>query len=254
MILLKYLSSLLRFFSENDYTHKGNLAVIISDIYENNPEITLDAFTREIIAIKSDFFRINKINRQIFAETLFTLLEKTKQQQKGKIDNSSIAQKFITHYFEIGYKKDKNIEYREKIFKQFRNIPNPHPRLLSALDLLLQRIDPSHQVGLHGVKEYSGVDLVKKVDTARIGFQMKTINDDISEDKIRVQTSKALEYNLEGFVWIYGRPPSKSVDNSIQAAFHHFARINEKKQMYCTFVIPEVFAELLLKYNLELST
>ena len=251
MTVLKYLSAVLRFFNENDYTHRENVAILVSDIYEQNPEINLDEFKNRIKGIRSDFFRINKINRSKFAESVFALLNKTKNQYEGKKDRFEIARDFVSRFLEIGFEKDKYEEDRKRILKLFRTVAKPHLKLLEVLDSLLQKIDKSYQIGLHGVKEYSGIDLAKKVDTAIIGFQMKTVNDDISEDKIRAQASKAQEYKLDGFVWIYGRPPSKDVDNSVQAAFHHFMRINETKSMYCAIVLPEVLAELLIKYSIE---
>jgi peptidoglycan/xylan/chitin deacetylase (PgdA/CDA1 family) len=108
-------------------------------------------------------------------------------------------------------------------------------------------------VSLHGTKEYSGVDISKKIGDAAIGIQVKSINDDISEDKVRAQTSKALEYNFDGFVWIYGRPSSNEVTTSIQAAYHYFARINDAKKMYCTLIHPELLAELFRKYAINLE-
>lgn len=252
MTVLKYLSAILRFFNEKDYTHRENVAILLSDIYEQNPEITLEEFKTKIKAIRNDFFRINEINRGVFAESIFVLLEKVKHQQKGKLENFEVVHNFVSRFLEIGYEKAENKENRGKIIQQLKDISKPHPKLLEALDSLLQKIDQSCQVGLHGVKEYSGVDLVKKIGNALIGFQMKTVSDDISEDKIRAQASKAQEYKLDGFVWIYGRPPSKKVDNSVQAAFHHFMRINETRSMYCAIVLPEVWAELLMKYSIEL--
>lgn len=251
MTVLKYLSTVLRFINENSYSHRENVAILISDIYEQNPEITLEEFKNKIKAIRSDFFRINKISRSPFAESVFALLEKTKNQHIGKKEKFEIVRNFVSRFLEIGFEKGKHEEDREKILQQFRNVSKPHPKLIEVLDSLLQKINKSYQVGLHGVKEYSGVDLAKKVDTAIIGFQMKTVSDDISEDKIRAQTSKAREYKLDGFVWIYGRPPSKDVDNSVQAAFHHFTRINETKSMYCAVILPEVLAELLIEYSIK---
>lgn len=94
---------------------------------------------------------------------------------------------------------------------------------------------------------------MKKVDNAIIGFQIKSINDNISEDRIRSQTLKALEYNLDGFVLVYSLPPSRKVDNSIQAIFHLFKRINDSGKMYCAIIHPELLAELFRKYEVNLD-
>ena len=251
MSFLKYLTAILRFFNQNDYTYRENIATIISDIYERNPNITLSEFKKEIKLIRSDFFRINKINKSVFAESLFSILEETKKRQKEKITNFEVARDFISRKLEIGFEKTRHKEERDKLLERFGNVSKPHQKLIASLDSLLQKISQSYQIELHGVKEYSGVDLVKRIEHTLIGFQMKSINDDITEDKIRAQTSKALEYNLDGFVWIYGRPPSKDVDNSAQAAIHHFMRINETKKMYCAVAKPELLAELFVKNEVE---
>ena len=122
---------------------------------------------------------------------------------------------------------------------------------MEAFEQLLQKIAESFQVSLHGTKEYSGTDISKKIQEAIVGFQIKSVNDNISEDKIRSQTSKALEYGMAGFVWIYGCPLSKAVESSIQAAYHHFTRINETKKMYCAVIPPELLAELFRKYMID---
>jgi hypothetical protein len=248
---LKYLSAILHYFDQKDYTNRDNVAIIISDIYENNPKITEREFVRKVQNIKNDFFRLNRIDREKFAKSLFESLTTVIKEQKQKASKFDIAKKFITQCFEIGYNKEKFQAERAIILDRFKNEPKPHPKLINALDKLLSKIEQSYQIGLHGVKEYSGVDLAKKVEGSLIGFQIKTVNDDISEDKIRAQTSKAQEYKLDGFVWLYGRPPSRKVDDSAQAAFHYFMRINEGRTMYTTLVIPDTFAELLRKNNVE---
>jgi len=248
---LKYFSAILRYFNQKDYTNRDNVAIIISDIYENNPRITESSFVKKVQHIKNDFFRLNRIDRRKFAKSLFEILTKISKEQKEKASEFDIAKVFITQYFEIGYNKDEFQSERGIILDRFKNEPKPHPKLIKALDDLLSKIDRSYQIGLHGVKEYSGVDLVKKVEGSLIGFQIKTVNDDISEDKIRAQTSKAQEYKLDGFIWLYGRSPSRKVDDSAQAAFHYFMRINEGGTMYASLVLPETFAELLRKNNIQ---
>lgn len=248
---MKYFSAILRYFNQKDYTNRDNVAIIISDIYENNPRITESSFVKKVQHIKNDFFRLNRIDRRKFAKSLFEILTKISKEQKEKASEFDIAKVFITQYFEIGYNKDEFQSERGIILDRFKNEPKPHPKLIKALDDLLSKIDRSYQIGLHGVKEYSGVDLVKKVEGSLIGFQIKTVNDDISEDKIRAQTSKAQEYKLDGFIWLYGRSPSRKVDDSAQAAFHYFMRINEGGTMYASLVLPETFAELLRKNNIQ---
>jgi len=64
---------------------------------------------------------------------------------------------------------------------------------MRAFSVLLQKISSSFQTPLHVTNEYSGVDISKKIKEARIGFQIKSVNNNISKDKIRSQFSKAQE-------------------------------------------------------------
>jgi hypothetical protein len=245
---LKYLSAILDLFNEKEYTHRGNVAILLAELYEQDTQTKFEDFSAYVERMRTDFFRINRIDRRKFAESAYNILEKTKNEHATK-NNFEIAKNFVTRFLDIGYVKDQHRNERTQIIEKFRT-SDPHPKLIESLDCLLQKIEQTHQVGLHGTKEYSGVDLVKRIQQAKIGFQVKTINDDISEDKIRSQTSKALEYKLDGFVWIFGRPPSKVVDTSAQAAFHHFLRINENRRMYCSFVLPEILAELFRRHGM----
>ena len=251
---MKYLSAILRYFNEKDYKNRENVAIVISDFFEENSRISEEEFLKKIKSIKSDFFRLNEIDKVVFTKAVYERLRKVDKQQKNKESNFDLAKRFIAENLEVSYSKEEHKEERKKLLDEFKNIPKPHPKLVESLDSILNKINQSSQMGLHGVKEYSGVDIVKKIDSILIGFQIKTINDDITEDKIRAQTSKADEYNLDGFVWIYGRPPSKDVDNSVQAVFHYYVRINEKRKIYCTIILPEQFAELLRKHSIDLSS
>lgn len=249
MTTLKYLDAVLRYLDQKDYTHRENVAILISDIFEENKQISEEEFIVEIKKIRNDFFRINKIDRPLFAKKVLAVLKKVDVEQKQKSSRFEIAQKFITRFLELGYNPEDHKDERAGIFDKLKTESEPHTKLVKTLDCMLGKMNQTYQLGLHGVKEYSGVDLVKKVDNSLIGFQIKSVNDDISEDKIRAQTSKALEYKLDGFVWLYGRPPSRKVDDSVQAAFHYFLRINQEKTMFASLVMPEVFAELLMQYN-----
>jgi len=121
---------------------------------------------------------------------------------------------------------------------------------MEAFNKLLDRIGLSYQIDLHGVKEYSGIDISKSLNDATIGFQIKSRNDDISEYMIRSETSKAQDWKMDGFVLIYGRERDKKVEPSIQAAYHHFKILKDSKRMYCAIVYPELLAELFRKYSI----
>lgn len=202
---------------------------------------------------RTNFFVVNKISKQDFSQLLFPQLSQIDLTEHLQLSRFEAAMKFISDYLEVGYDKSRCIEERTRIIALFGSIKNPHAKLLNAFETLLQKISESFQVALHGTKEYSGVDISKKTQEATLGFQMKSKNDDISEDKMRSQTSKALEHGLDGFVWIYGCPVTKDVDSSIQAGYHYFRKINASKKMYCALIHPELLAELFRKNKINLE-
>jgi len=76
---MTYLDVVLRLFNKEDYSHREDIAIIISDIFEKDPNMSLDVFKRKINGIKRDFFRINRLNREGFAERIFELLTEQKE-------------------------------------------------------------------------------------------------------------------------------------------------------------------------------
>jgi len=247
---MKYLDVVLRYFNENEYTHREDVAIIISDIFEENPDISLEEFVKKIKGIRRDFFRINQLNRANFSETLYVLLNRTRRERPDKLSMFNLAKKFISKNFEIGFDRAKYVEEREAILKKFSTIKKPHTIIMEAFNKLLDKIVLSYQIDLHGVKEYSGIDISKSLNNAIIGFQIKSRNDDISEHMIRSETSKAQDWKMDGFVLIYGRERNKKVEPSIQAAYHHFKILKDSKRMYCAIIYPELLAELFRKYSI----
>lgn len=249
---MKYLDALLRYFNENDYTHRKDVAIIISDIFEENPDISLEGFVKKIKGIKRDFFRINRLNRTDFSKTVYVLLNRAKKERPDRINKFNMAKTFISKHLEIGFDRAKHIEEREVVLKKLSTIKKPHTVIMKALNKLLDRIKVSYQIDLHGVKEYSGIDISKSLSDALIGFQIKSPNDDISEHMIRSETSKAQDWGFDGFVLIYGRERDKKVEPSIQAAYHHFRILKDSGKMYCAIVYPELLAELFRKYSVQI--
>jgi len=221
-------------------------------LHETPGGVSWDDFLKSMQNTKTMLFKINRVKKHDFIYALYSKLSELDLKQYIEILRYDIAKDFISEHLEIGYDKSKFVLERDSILAKLGSIRSPHDKLNKAFEILLQKISESFQVPLHGTKEYSGIDLSKRVKDATIGFQLKSVNDDISEDKIRAQTSKALEYKLDGFVWIYGRSLSKEVESSIQAAYHHFKRINETKRMYCAIIAPELLAELFRKYRVDL--
>lgn len=153
-------------------------------------------------------------------------------------------------HLEIGLRPE-NIDRRQKIITDFQQIKNPHESLMRTFNEILMNIEKTYQLNLHGVKEYSGIDIIKKYKDSFLGFQIKSKNDNIKEDRIRSQTSKALEWNFAAFVLIYGRKRTKSVDTSIQSAFHYYKSLNAEKEIYCSVIPPELFAELIIIHDID---
>ena len=247
---MKYLDALLRYFNENDYTHRADVAIIISDIFEENPDISLEAFMKKIRGIRRDFFRINRLNRANFSETLYILLNRVRKERPDKISKLNVAKTFISEHFEIGLNRAKHAEERDAILKKFSTVKKPHTVIMGAFNELLDRLKVSYQIDLHGVKEYSGIDISKSMEDVMIGFQIKSRNDDISEHMIRSETSKAQDWKFDGFLLIYGRERDKKVETSIQAAYHHFKILKDSGRMYCVIIYPELLAELFRKYSI----
>jgi len=81
---MKYLDALLRFFNQNDFTNREDVAILISDIFEGNPNISLEDFKKSVKRIRRDFFRINRLKRDDFSEMVYALLNKTKKERPDK--------------------------------------------------------------------------------------------------------------------------------------------------------------------------
>lgn len=249
---MKYFDTILRYFNDNDFTHREDVALIISEIYEQDPDVNLEDFRKQIKGIRRDFFRINKLNRESFAETLYVLLNKVKKERPDRLTKFNLAKSFSSRYFEIGFDSTKFTEERNAILDSFESIKKPHQALMKAFNQLLEKIQTSYKIDLHGVKEYSGIDISKDYKGVVLGFQIKSRNDDISEHMIRSESSKAQDYKMNGFVLVYGRRRDRSVEISIQAAYHHFKIIRDSGRMYCAIVYPELLAELFRVHSIVL--
>jgi hypothetical protein len=241
---MKYLDAVLRYFNGNDYIHREDVAILISDIFEENPDISLENFTKRIEGIKRDFFRINRLKRASFSETLYVLLNRVRKERPDKTNKFNKAKNFISKHFEIGFDKTVYSKEREAILNQFSITKEPHTALMKTFNQLLDRIKVSYQIDLHGVKEYSGIDISKSLENATIGFQIKSRSDDISEHMIRSETSKAQDWKFDGFVLVYARKRDKKVESSVQAAYHHFKILKDSGRIYCAILYPDLLAEL----------
>lgn len=250
---MKYLDAILRYFNRNDYTHREDVALIISDLFEENPNINLEDFKKKIKSIRRDFFRINRLNRDDFAETVYVLLNVVRKERPDTLSKFRLAEKFISKHFEVGFDSTEFVEERNAIFQKFSTLKEPHKVIMETFNRLLDKIQVSYKIDLHGVKEYSGIDISKSLEDATIGFQIKSRYDNISEHMIRSESSKAQDWKMDGFVLVYARERDKKVETSIQAAYHHFKVLNDSRRMYCAIIHPELLAELFREYSVNIE-
>lgn len=247
---MKYLDAILRFFNQNDFTNREDVAILISEIFERNSDMSLEDFKKSVRKIRRDFFRINKLNRDEFSEMIYIVLNRTRMERPDETRSFDLARSFISKHLQIGFDGAKFVEERNNILEMFETIKKPHEVLLKAFNQVLDKMQISYKIDLHGIKEYSGIDIYKDYKGSSIGFQIKSRNDVISEHMIRSESSKAQDYGINGFVLIYGRKRDKIVDTSIQAAYHHFKILNDSRRMYCAIIDPGLFAELIRKYSI----
>jgi hypothetical protein len=248
---MTYLDCLLRFFRREEYLNRENVAIIISNIFEQSPTISIDDFKKKIRALKSDFFRINGLNRGIFAEKVFGILKDELRNNPENESKFNQAKTFISKNFETSFNRSENIEFRRQLIEQFSGIKKPHEKLMESMNELLDKVSVSFSVDLHGVKEFSGIDIAKDIKDAVIGIQIKTRNDNISENMILSEVTRAQNYCINGFVLVYGRKMTKKVQSSIGGAFHIFKRLNDNKKIYSAIVEPELLAELFRIYSID---
>jgi hypothetical protein len=233
-----------------NYSHREDLPIIISNIYEKNPNISKEEFLKKIVTLKYDFFYLNGINRKNFSIELYKILNETSKKYEDVDNKYDELYSFIENNLLIGI-QEKNVENRKMIIDYFTNVKKPHEKLMILFNKVLQKIELTYQIDLHGVKEYSGIDIVKRHKGLDIGFQIKSRNDDISEDRIRSQTSKSIEQGIDVFVLVYGRKNTNKTSSSIQMAYHYFKNLYEKEKKLCYIISPEIFAELLILHKIN---
>jgi hypothetical protein len=250
---MTYLDTILRFFSSEEYSNRQNIPIIISNIFEQNPDITIEDFKRKISITKTDFFRINRLNRDKFAERIFQALNLQKIYEQNSHTQYQVAKDFIIKNLEIGFQHNTRVESRKALIRQFSTIKMPHEAIMNSVNRLLDKLEPSYSIDLHGVKEYSGIDIAKTLQGSVIGFQIKTRDDDISENMILSEITRARNYEISGFVLIYARTRTKKVEASIQGAYHIFKRLKDQKEIYPAIVEPDLLAELFLNYSISVT-
>ena len=216
-------------------------------------EIEFSIFQRECQRIKTNFFKVNRVKKRGFLSDLFSELRKEDLEGLGLYDRFDKAREFISKYLEIGYRTDEFSKERKMLIDAMMRIKEPHERIMECFNELLQKIASSYQIDLHGVKEYSGIDICKKHKGVIIGFQIKSKNDNVSEHMIRSESSKAEEWDFKGFVLIYARKRNRKVDTSMQAAFHHFKRLIKTRRIYCAIIHPELLAELFREQSIDIG-
>jgi len=71
---LIYLDQILRYISREEYTHRGNVPILLADYFEENPFCSLEEFLKFVKSIRNDFFRINRIDRAVFSTEIHAIL------------------------------------------------------------------------------------------------------------------------------------------------------------------------------------
>jgi len=240
------------FLDYDSYSQKlSNSYVKLLKSYGTDLEFSL--FYDECQKIKTNFFRLNgRIKKRDFLSDLFTQLISEDLEALGLFEKFDMARSFLSKYLERGFRADRFKDERKMLIEKMMTVKEPHEKIMARFNELLQKITQSYQIDLHGVKEYSGIDICKKYRDATIGFQIKSKNDDISENLIRAEVSKAQEYGIDGFVLMYARKTTRKVTASIQSAYHHFNRLNSSRIICCSIINPEMLAELFREYSIIL--
>ncbi len=242
---MERLNRILNVLNRENVEYDDSFPIELAQILERNPTISEEEFVKQAGRIRTNLFRRYKLSKQSF-------LRSVHKEAGGALSVSSpfeISKHFVENFLKLGL-SPKNDEVRQQILASFKT-KAPHGKLLTALGQLLQRITTSHQLSLHGTKEYSGIDLAKTVAGTEIGFQLKSQYDDVSEKSIRYQHSKAREWQLDGYVLIFARKPESKVSEAIQVAHHFFTNENERGEMFCALLTPEQLAELFVIYQIR---
>lgn len=91
---LAYLDVILRYMTQEEFTHRENIPIMLSDYLNQNPHSDLDKFTKFVESIRSDFFRINRIDRLNFAREIFHLCKTIKSTYIPEVEeNESLTEK-----------------------------------------------------------------------------------------------------------------------------------------------------------------
>ncbi|MGA2972610.1 MAG: hypothetical protein ABSE39_08325 [Candidatus Bathyarchaeia archaeon] len=127
---MRRFSAILRFLRENDLRNVDDVAILVSDIFEESPAITKDAFKLEIRKIKSDFFRINHLQKGLFADQIFRAVSSIRE----RIPEESLAVKKQYEFVSV-----EEIESFEKA----RSVDRDKVRRLLPIELEEEKIKQS---------------------------------------------------------------------------------------------------------------
>jgi hypothetical protein len=255
----RILSVVMDFIHDEDLTDYDSYSRKISNTYVKllksfGTDLEFSLFYDKCKRIKTNFFLLNTVKKRDFLSELFKKLVSEDLEALGLFENFDIARDFVSKYIERGFAVDKFKNDRKMLIEKMMTIEKPHEKIMTCFNEVLQNLAQSYQLDLHGVKEYSGIDICKKHKGITLGFQIKTKDDDISENLIRSEVSKAQEYGIDAFIIIYARKRTRKVDASIQAAFHYFKRLMDSHEIYCSIINPELLAELFREYSVSIQT
>ncbi|MCP8309403.1 MAG: hypothetical protein H3Z53_01210 [archaeon] len=251
----RVLSVIMEFIHREGYADYDGFASKLTHTYiqllEEKGNPTSEDFSKSAEKIRTNFFRTNRGAKK--REFISRLFNKLSTEVREALSSFDLAKRFVSTYFEVGFDSSKFQEERRNIIEKIMTVSKPHKKLIVAFSRLLQKIKTTYQIELHSTKEFSGADIVKKLGNIKIGFQVKSKNDDISEEKIRSTVSHAQEWKLNSLVLVYGREEDKRVKESIAAAYHFFERVNSEGKIYCSVIQPNLLAELFRCYKISLE-
>ena len=138
----KHLDAILRYVSREDYTHRNNVPIVLADYYTENPRCGLEEFIEYVLSIRSDFFRINRINRQSFAQEVYQILRKLPVPlKKATREDDSISTKLDALLVASEQAKDDHSSIKKRVDETYEVISKEMMSQVESIITILTEID-----------------------------------------------------------------------------------------------------------------
>ena len=242
----RVLNKILQFLDDRDLNYEDDYPIKLAKIYTSSLLEEPSSVIQKTANVKSNFFVQNGIKKQPFLKDLLKYIQPLLD------DNKHMTIEIFTENYLHPKLNSTDQAKIDSILLKIGSIRSPHEKLLRIFGRLLNQISSTHQIHIHGNKEFSGVDIVKAINSSIVGFQIKGPNDEIDEKDIRYQHSQALGSGLDGYILIFARKETRKVVNAQAAAFNTFSSFKDKSIMYCDIIAPSNFAKLLMDYNIQI--